>query len=79
MTELIQIYAHFFDNWMSNSIKGEIFINFRFNYDLIDFVDKPQSNFYDIFTKNCKLEAKGSVRNLMKSIRTLIVKEKLLK
>jgi hypothetical protein len=53
----------------STQLASRAHLRFEFDYDFERFINEGNSNFYDIFTRNCRLSIDATLLNLLKSLR----------
>ncbi len=63
--------SEFFELTFDLPLDTHLHLKFEFDYDFERFINEENSNFYDIFTRNCRLSLDVTLLNLMKSMRRL--------
>lgn len=75
VVQLIQLVGEFLELTFNIQLASRAHLRFEFDYDFERFINEENSNFYDIFTRNCRLSLDVTLLNLMKSMRRLFKAE----
>lgn len=71
LTQYIQVLGEFFELTFNMPLASRAHLRFEFDYDFERFIKEENSNFYDIFTRNCRLSIDVKLFNLLRSFRKL--------
>jgi hypothetical protein len=69
--QYFQILGEFFELTFNIKLVSRAHLRFEFDYDFERFIKEEESNFYDIFTRNCRLSIDARLLNLLKSLRKI--------
>lgn len=51
LVSLIQLFSEMIDMGFGSRFEGKAYVHYEFEYDFKNFVEKEDSNFYDLFVK----------------------------
>lgn len=74
LIELVELAASFLDQCIKNPINAKLEGSYNFNFDVEKFVNNPDFNFYDMCSKDCKVNLKWSAWEFFTALRKVAIK-----